>query len=47
MTTIVMAYRATSATAPLEPMTIKRRDVGPHDVLIDIATPASATPTCT
>jgi uncharacterized zinc-type alcohol dehydrogenase-like protein len=36
MTTTVKAYGATSATAPLEPMTIERRDVGPHDVLIDI-----------
>ncbi|KAA9393070.1 NAD(P)-dependent alcohol dehydrogenase [Kocuria coralli] len=32
----VKAYGATSATAPLEPMTVERRDVGPHDVLIDI-----------
>ena len=32
----VKAYAAPSATAPLEPTTIDRRDVGPHDVLIDI-----------
>lgn len=32
----VKAYGAISATAPLEPMTIERRDVGAHDVLIDI-----------
>ena len=31
------AYAATSATDPLVPTTIERRDVGPHDVLIDIA----------
>ena len=36
MTTTVKAYGAISATAPLEPMTIERRDVGAHDVLIDI-----------
>ncbi|GAB7192893.1 NAD(P)-dependent alcohol dehydrogenase [Kineococcus sp. NUM-3379] len=30
------AYAATSATAPLEPTTVERREVGPHDVLIDI-----------
>lgn len=36
MTTTVKAYGATSATAPLEPLTIERRDVGPHDVRIDI-----------
>ena len=36
MTTTVKAYGATSATAPLEPMTIERRDVGAHDVLIEI-----------
>ena len=33
----VNAYAASSATAPLEPVTITRRDVGPKDVLIDIA----------
>jgi uncharacterized zinc-type alcohol dehydrogenase-like protein len=33
----VHAYAATSATEPLIPTTIKRRDLGPHDVLIDIA----------
>lgn len=32
----VKAYGATDATGPLEPLTIERRDVGPHDVLIDI-----------
>ncbi|HEY1917313.1 MAG TPA: NAD(P)-dependent alcohol dehydrogenase [Streptosporangiaceae bacterium] len=32
----VKAYAATSAAAPLVPTTISRRDVGPHDVLIDI-----------
>lgn len=37
MTTTVNAYGAVSATAPLQPMTIERRDLGPHDVLIDIA----------
>ncbi|MCQ1957521.1 NAD(P)-dependent alcohol dehydrogenase [Arthrobacter sp. zg-Y826] len=31
------AYAATSATDPLVPTTIERREVGPHDVLIDIA----------
>lgn len=31
------AYAAPSATDPLVPTTIERRDVGPHDVLIDIA----------
>ena len=36
MTTTVKAYGAVSATDPLEPMTIERRDLGPHDVLIDI-----------
>ena len=30
------AYAAPSATAPLEPTTIERRDVGAHDILIDI-----------
>jgi uncharacterized zinc-type alcohol dehydrogenase-like protein len=30
------AYGATSPTEPLAPLTIERRDVGPHDVLIDI-----------
>ncbi|SDO85209.1 uncharacterized zinc-type alcohol dehydrogenase-like protein [Microbacterium testaceum StLB037] len=33
----VNAYAASSATSPLEPTTIERRDVGPKDVLIDIA----------
>jgi alcohol dehydrogenase (NADP+) len=32
----VNAYAATSATAPLAATTISRRDVGAHDVLIDI-----------
>ncbi|WP_405885299.1 NAD(P)-dependent alcohol dehydrogenase [Streptomyces sp. NBC_01136] len=32
----VNAYAATSATEPLAPTTIERRDVGPHDVLIEI-----------
>ncbi|MFJ5274395.1 NAD(P)-dependent alcohol dehydrogenase [Streptomyces sp. NPDC088358] len=30
------AYAATSATGPLTPVTVERRDVGPHDVLIEI-----------
>jgi uncharacterized zinc-type alcohol dehydrogenase-like protein len=33
----VNAYAAPSATEPLVPTTIERRDLGPHDVLIDIA----------
>jgi len=33
----VHAYAATSATAPLVKTTIERRDVGPKDVMIDIA----------
>ena len=32
----VRAYGAVSSTAPLEPVTIERRDLGPHDVFIDI-----------
>ena len=32
----VRAYGAVDATGPLVPLTIERRDVGPHDVLIDI-----------
>lgn len=32
----VSAYGATSATAPLAPMTIERREVGPRDVRIEI-----------
>ena len=32
----VDAYAATSPTAPLEPVTIERRDLGAHDVLIEI-----------
>lgn len=35
--TLASAYTAVSATDPLEPGTIKRRDVGPRDVLIEIA----------
>ena len=34
--TIVSAYAATSATAPLSKTTVNRRDVGPHDVAFDI-----------
>ena len=33
----VNAYAATSPTEPLVPTTITRRDVGPRDVLIEIA----------
>jgi uncharacterized zinc-type alcohol dehydrogenase-like protein len=33
---IVNAYGATSATEPLAPMTVERRDPGPHDVQIAI-----------
>ena len=33
----VNAYAATSPTDPLVPTTITRRDVGPNDVLIEIA----------
>jgi alcohol dehydrogenase (NADP+) len=33
----VNAYAATSATEPLAPTTIQRRDIGPRDVLIEIA----------
>jgi uncharacterized zinc-type alcohol dehydrogenase-like protein len=33
----VNAYAAPSAAAPLEPTTITRRAVGPHDVLIEVA----------
>jgi uncharacterized zinc-type alcohol dehydrogenase-like protein len=36
MTTTAQAYAAESATGPLVPITIERRDVGEHDVLIDI-----------
>ena len=36
MTTTVKAYAATAADQPLTPTTVERRDVGPHDVLIDI-----------
>jgi uncharacterized zinc-type alcohol dehydrogenase-like protein len=34
---LVAAYLATSADAPLEPGTVTRREVGAHDVLIEIA----------
>ncbi|NAZ76181.1 alcohol dehydrogenase catalytic domain-containing protein [Kineococcus sp. T13] len=37
MPTTVNAYAATSATEPLTPFRVERRDVGPRDVLIDIA----------
>ena len=37
MSSIVKAYAAPSATDPLAPTTIERRDVGPRDVRIDIA----------
>ena len=37
MTTTVKAYAAPSATEPLVPVTIERRDVGVNDVLIEIA----------
>jgi uncharacterized zinc-type alcohol dehydrogenase-like protein len=36
MPTTVNAYAAPAADQPLEPITIERRDVGAHDVLIDI-----------
>jgi len=32
----VNAYGAPSATQPLEPMVIERRELGPHDVNIEI-----------
>ncbi|HET8715563.1 MAG TPA: hypothetical protein VFM16_07050 [Holophagaceae bacterium] len=32
----VKAYAAASATSPLAPTTIERREVGPHDVQIEI-----------
>src|SRR5680860_1367182 len=32
----VNAYAAPSATDPLIPTTVDRRDLGPHDILIDI-----------
>lgn len=32
-----LAYAAPAAGAPLEPFTVERREVGPHDVAIDIA----------
>ncbi|MEO5921258.1 MAG: NAD(P)-dependent alcohol dehydrogenase [Pseudolysinimonas sp.] len=37
MTSTAHAYAAPSATEPLVPTTIERRDVGPDDVLIEIA----------
>ncbi|NCT92444.1 NAD(P)-dependent alcohol dehydrogenase [Cellulomonas sp. APG4] len=37
MPTTVTAYAATAADQPLERTTIERRDVGPHDVRIEIA----------
>lgn len=37
MPTSVIAYAAPAAKAPLEKTTISRRDLGPHDVAIDIA----------
>jgi len=37
MSTTVKAWGATSADSPLAPMTIERRELGPHDVRIDIA----------
>ncbi len=36
MTTTVHAYASPSADRDLVPTTIERRDVGPHDVLIEI-----------
>ena len=33
---IANAFAATSATGPLEPITIERRELGPHDVLIEV-----------
>ena len=36
MPTTVKAYAATSATEPLTPTTVERRDIGPRDVRIDI-----------
>jgi alcohol dehydrogenase (NADP+) len=36
MTTTVPAYAASSPTAPLAKVTVARRDIGPHDVAIDI-----------
>ncbi len=36
MPTTVRAYAAPSATEPLVPTTIERRDLGPHDVMIEI-----------
>jgi hypothetical protein len=34
--TTVKAYAATSATEPLTPTTVERRDIGPRAVRIDI-----------
>lgn len=36
MTTTTRAWGAATAGAPLTPMTIERRDVGAHDVLLDV-----------
>ncbi len=36
MTTMANAYAAPSPTEPLAPIQIERREVGPHDVRIDI-----------
>ncbi|MGN8246107.1 NAD(P)-dependent alcohol dehydrogenase [Cellulomonas soli] len=36
MTTTVHAFGAREAGAPFEPVTVERRDVGPHDVKLDI-----------
>ena len=34
--TATKSYAAQSATSPLAPLNINRREVGPHDVLIEI-----------
>ena len=36
MPSSVPAYAASSATSPLAPFAIERRDPGPHDLVIDI-----------
>jgi len=36
MSTTVSAVAATSSTEPLSKITVERRDVGPHDVALDI-----------
>lgn len=43
----IKAVGAYSAKQPLEPMDITRREPGPHDVKIEIATVASAIPIST